>query len=127
MKMRVFFKVYLVLIAILFPSTLWMEITDDQVSGVTDFLDYIFWFIGILAVVGYSFKKNILSAVFWKTFLPFIVGWDVFISYYEIKSNPEFFTEEFGLGFVIGVIVIGFLILLPQYIAIYLYGYKRNT
>ena len=127
MKFRIFLKIYLVLIVFLFPFTLWMEATDDQASRITDVLDYVFWLIAIIGVVGYSYQKTILSASFWKKYLPFVIGWDAFIVYYEVTSDPELFTDEFGLGFVVAIVLIGFLILLPQYIAIYLYGYKTNT
>ena len=44
-------------------------------------------------------------------------------------SDPDLYTEEYGTGIVIFTSIIYFALVIPEYIAIYLYGYKkiRNT
>lgn len=102
---------------------------DGEPLEAIDYFDYIFWSLALTGVFGYSFSKKILSISFWKFFLPFIVTWDFYILYDVIIDDPEILSDEYGIWFVMFISISYFLFMLPEYIAIYLYGYKntKNT
>lgn len=105
---------------LLFPITLFIEISDNQPSDLIDFLDYLLWAIALLGVWAYSYQKKIFSRQFWKYFLPTIFFWDVLISHREIKSDPGLLESMFL------VIIILLLFLIPEYLALYRYAYKSD-
>ncbi len=108
--------------AVLFPIVFWFELTDDEFSEALDYFDYLFWLIALIGVFGYCYGKRILTKKFWQIFLPFIIIWDLFIAFYEIDLEPEL-QEPILLSI---VIIIYFVILLPEYIGLYLYSYKNQ-
>jgi len=117
-----FLKIYLWLMVISIPVLLTFEITDTETLEIMDFLDYFFWAIALVGVFGYCYGKKLLTQKFWKTYLPFVVIWDLFISYTEIHNDPEF-SDPILLSV---VIILGLIIILPEYIGLYQYGYKTN-
>ena len=107
---------------ILFPIILAFEITDDEPSDILDFMDYIFWLITLFGVLGYCYKINILTKTFWKSYLPFMIIWDLFIVFRDVLSDPELQDPYFYIF----LVVFGLLFIFPGYIGVYLYGYKAN-
>lgn len=93
---------------------------DEEPSRLIDYLDSLFWIVSILGVFGYAFQKEILNVKFWKVFLPFIVVWDIFI----IIDTLDGILEISEPMLIIGIVIMYAGILIPQYIGLYLYGYK---
>jgi len=121
MKHKKFLKVYLWSMALLFLGTFWLELTDDEPSDIVDYLDYVFWLTALLGVFGYCYCKKIFANAFWKLYLPFIVIWDSFVIFRVICSDAELQKPELLAVFMVVYIIV----LLPEYVVIYLYGYKN--
>lgn len=126
MKHLVFFKFYFWLTVLIFPIGLWSDVTDGEPLIIIDYFDYLFWGVAITGVFGYCYSKNILNVTFWRVFLPFIILWDLYVIYYFIIDDPEILLGEYSLGFVVFMVLLYLLLTLPEYIAIHLYGHKRN-
>jgi len=119
MKFNTFIKIYLWIVGALLLTMLAFELTDDEPSDLTDYLDYIFWIIALMGVWGYCYSKKIFTNLFWKYYLPFIVLWDFFIIFIEVSDEPELQDP----AFLVFLLLIYLIILIPEYTAIYLYGY----
>lgn len=107
---------------IIFPLILIFEITDSKPSGILDYLDYMFWATALLGVFGYCYEKKIANKKFWKVYLPVVVIWDLFIGNRDIQNYPELS----GTIYLFFATIIIFIIILPEYIGLYLYGYREN-
>lgn len=80
--------------------------------------------IGALAgVYGYSYRKVILTSNAWKVIFLFVIAVDIY-------GLSRVFTDDIELPpFTTGAVVrmvLGQLIMLPQYIALFLYGWKSH-
>ena len=89
-------------------------------SDAFDYFDYLMWLIGLVGIYGYTFKKTIFGSGFWRYFLPVLVVWDAFITFREFIS--EFKLE--GEPYLYLLIILYIIILIPEYIGLYLYGFK---
>ncbi len=107
---------------ILLPILLTFEITDGEPSDILDYLDYILCSTALLGVFGYCYEKKIGSKKFWKAYLPALIIWDFFIGYRDIKNDPDL-SEPILLCL---IIIVCLIIILPEYIGLYLYGYREN-
>jgi len=108
---------------VLFLIVVASETTGSNPCGPVDYIDYIFSIIALSGVYGYCYGKKILSEIFWKSYLPFIVIWDLFIAYSAIQSNQEIVSCPIYLYL---YIILHIVFLLPEYIGLYLYGYSQN-
>lgn len=122
MKYMKFFKFYLWLMVLLCPIVIWSEITDNEVSDIIDYMDYVFWLIALLGIFGYCYGKKIFTEQFWKAYLPFLIIWDLFVGFRDIRSDPEF---QEPILFCI-VIILYLIFILPEYVGLYLYSYKNK-
>ncbi len=78
--------------------------------------------ISLLGIFGYSFQKEFLKAKFWKFFLVFVIGWDIFVTIYSIRDMSEMSDSML----IIGGLIIYIVVLIPKYIGLYLYAYKYS-
>lgn len=84
----------------------------------------VLWFIGIF---GYGHSKNIFPPILWVFFLALLIGLDVIgvielITEFEkgklSSEDAPYFTILYGFLFILS---------LPAYLAIYLYGFERDA
>lgn len=118
--MSTWWKVYFWIIAAQVVGTPIAAIHTSDLT-VKDLIDWVFVVVGVTGLFGFVYNKHIGDKRLWKVFLPVFIAWDVFIrlispSYSE--SNPE-------LSYYIAAILL-FAILVPQYIALYRYGYRNS-
>jgi hypothetical protein len=73
------------------------------------------WLIGLVGVYSYTFKKTIFGSEFWRYFFPVLVVWDAFITFREFISEFKLEGEPY---------LYALIILIPEYIRLYLYGFK---
>ncbi|MCU7920517.1 MAG: hypothetical protein KZQ95_19500 [Candidatus Thiodiazotropha sp. (ex Epidulcina cf. delphinae)] len=99
--------------AILYPEVMRLEIVD--------YIDLGFAMLALLGVFGYAFKKAVLNQSVWKVYLLFIILWD--ISFTVLRD--EWIGGE-DLMYEILSLVIMALILIPQYVAIFRYGFRSK-
>lgn len=122
MKFKKFIKYYLWIGIVLLPACIVFELIDDESFGIVDFLDYAFCVVAIVGMWGFSYGKDILVQQFWKVFSIFIIAWDVFVAFDTISSDPEYHKPFFIVFFLIVYLII----VLPEYVSLYLYGFKRK-
>ena len=111
MAMKVFWKVYFWLVALLWV----ISITDItwQVLSLRDAINIPLSWIALVGVFGYAYRRKLISQNFWKFCFFLIVGWDVLY----FSALTEFTKGQMGILLVLG---------LPQYIALYLYGLRST-
>ena len=110
--MLVFYAIYVAAV-IWFPEEMELEAVD--------YIDFVFAAFSLVGVFGFAFKKTVLSQSTWKVYLPFIILWD--ISYSALRDEwvggEELIYETMALGLMA-------LILIPQYVAIFRYGFRSK-
>jgi hypothetical protein len=94
-----------------------------KVATFFDYADIIISLIALLGLFGYSFQRKIYARKLWSTWFIVIIIWDV--------VHNMFITKLLGLAqnniqFGLAEYLLGMLIVLPEYIALYLYGYKST-
>jgi hypothetical protein len=75
----------------------------------------------MLGLFGYCFSVALLTRPFWRTFLIFYVVWNVLYYYLTGVDLIQGMTREV---FIIAQ-AFGWLLAIPSYIALYLYGAKK--
>ncbi len=98
------------------------EFSAGQTPELTVAADYIFTLLGWFGVFGYVYGKTLFSRKFWQVFLPFIVVWDIFIASREFTAR----TDVDDVFLLLGYSAIGILMVLPEYVGLYLYGYRER-
>jgi hypothetical protein len=84
--------------------------------------DYIFTLLAWCGVFGYAYDRTLFSRRFWQVYLPFIVCWDIFGVYRYITASGDSADVLFAVGY--GALII--LIVVPEYIGLYLYGFRER-
>ena len=85
-------------------------------SGIWDIIDLL---ISMGALVGfflYAYQKRFLNATFWKIYFPLHIIWDFS---FNLIIDPRVSGNAFD-----AMVFIGFLFIIPVYIAIYLYAFR---
>jgi len=92
-------------------------------SGATlfDFVDVIISLIALLGLFGYSFQRKIYNVRLWRTWLFVIVIWDVV---YNLLLTHTVGVAQIQIKLSLVEYMLTMLIILPEYIALFLYGYK---
>jgi len=126
MKFTKFMKFYFWAAVVLYIAGTVSGLTIDSSD---DFFKYklyvdLLWFVGLF---GYSYSKNIFAPFFWVLFLPLLIGLDIIdvIETITIFEEGKMDSED-AAPFVI-VYTLIFLLSVPAHIAIYLYGFERDT
>ena len=89
---------------------------------VYDYLDVPMQIILLAGIYGYSYKQRIGNVGFWRKWLPLVILWDLagLLIHYEPSQDNE---NTILMGVVIYIL---YLIIIPAYIAIYLYSHKSE-
>ncbi len=116
-------KIYFWFIVILIS----MSFFDTFMLGMSyvDFFDLAFTIISCIGFFGFIYKKTFFSKAFWKKWLFIIIIWDII--YNTLLQDYSELISEFSDLSTIEILVsmaIGIMIIIPYYVAIYLYGYK---
>lgn len=92
-----------------------------------DIVNLILTLIGVIAFYGFVFKVPILNRQFWKIYFPISVLWylfnTIFFLYLHFLSNA---LNKLPLLYVVEINILIFLVSLPYYIGLYLYGYNAE-
>lgn len=86
-----------------------------------DVVDYATWIISLAGVFGFAYSKTILHKRVWQVWLPLAVGWDLVTLARQYSSAG---TDPVSLVFVL--VIVG-LLFVPEYVALYLYGYRSDS
>ncbi|OGW26198.1 MAG: hypothetical protein A2X59_03110 [Nitrospirae bacterium GWC2_42_7] len=111
--MIIFWKIYFWLLTILL-------IIGSITDGFSSYWDIVGLPLDICAFVGffsYAYRKKIFNKIFWKSFLPIYIIWDVT---YNLVIYPKYSEEPVEIIY----ILIGYIFIVPLYIALYRYAFK---
>ncbi len=117
-------KVYVWLLAVaLFISYLAILVSSP---ALVDFIDIPISIVAWLGLFAFAYRKRLAVAKFWQAWFFVIVIWDiVYNGYFHLYLGIG--QQIDGVGSVEAREVLFSLILLtPEYVALYLYGYKRT-
>ena len=120
-KKNIWWQRYLAVIVFFFLVALYIGFDSGELSESTYFLDLVFWFISIIGVTGFVYDKQILHIIFWKTYLPLIIAWDLWIVFRNFSDG----VEQPG-GILVGAGFIVLLIKVPEYFALFYYAFRPN-
>ena len=121
LRRSIWWKIYFFLITILSFLGLSSYITADN-SGFPEYLSLFSLVVGTAGLFGYCFLKKILFPKFWMVFLVLYFLYGIlymFISKVDLRmgmSDTEFYIS----------IVIGYVISIPGYFALFSYGRVKN-
>lgn len=88
-----------------------------------DVVDYTTWIISLTGVFGFAYSKPLVHKRLWQTWLPLAIAWDLAtLARQHLSDMSE--TEPVSLVFVL--VVVGVLFV-PEYVALYLYGYRSDS
>jgi hypothetical protein len=89
-----------------------------------DVLDIPISLIALVGVFGYAYKRKIIGERFWQFWLFVAIGWDILVhgALEDFSDLGEISTIEIGIGLAVAALLI-----LPQYIALYLYGFRSTA
>lgn len=123
---RIGWKIYLIAIFLLASWTLLDELTESSQFDLISFADQIFLFSGFVGVFGYSFRRRLFQPKFWRTLLPIVVVWDIWLG---LDSFKEFHSvlnqDEVWIAYM--ALVFALVLIVPTYVALYLYGYRSRN
>jgi len=114
----VFWKIYFWLLTIAYALMFGSEVfkgTLDLLHG----LDYMLSWVGLVGFFGYIYKRRFFKPVFWKVYFPIQLIWDLVLSIKFMPQSP--------VVLVIITLTLGFILLLPLYIALFKYAYRFDN
>jgi hypothetical protein len=115
-------RIYLWLMSVLFVIALAATLVEAAEDSLVDLLDYAGWGISLVGVFGYAYSRPIWSRRLWRWWLPIILVWDLCILPRQL-SKEDFASDAPTL---IATILVSVLLVLPQYVALYRYGYEEG-
>jgi hypothetical protein len=109
---RLFWKIYFWFIfAILILSYI-----SEGISGTWGIIDLVMSSGALAGLFLYGYKKKLFAPIFWKTYFVVFIVWDIS---YNLIIEPKSRGEAFET-----ITLLGFLFVIPIYIALYLYAFK---
>jgi hypothetical protein len=110
---KLYFLVFTILL--LFAYSHEFDVTDRH-KGILLF-DTVITFFSLIGLFGLAFRTDIFSAYLWRRFFYFFIAWDFILNFVILPwLNPQ------ALAWV--SYSVGFIVFLPNYVAVYLYGHK---
>jgi hypothetical protein len=119
--MKIGWKIYFIILSFLLLIAYFDIISKG--STFFDYLDIIISLIALLGLFGYSFRKQIFEMRLWQTWLFVIVNWDILYNL-VLTHTLGVAQNNIKLGFI--EYIISVFMVLPEYIALYLYGFKSS-
>lgn len=87
-----------------------------------DVVDYGTWLFSLVGVFGFAYSKIIVSKRLWQVWLPIVVLWDIGVLAKEYIYEPV----EMESWFLVLMVIMAGILILPEYLALYFYGYRSN-
>lgn len=117
---------WLLVILVIFAEASLFFFSESE-AALVDYIDIPFTVISLIGLCAFSYDKKLFSERFWRYWLGGAILWDLSYSY--------IFTQYLGIsGFVpaeyevsLWELAIGRLLTIPLYIALYLYGFRRES
>ncbi len=98
------------------------ERMESKPSHSVDIIGYGTWMFSLLGMFGFAYDKVVLRDIVWRCWLPAVILWDAWI------IGLDLFSEVNGIDVTFGIIasLLIFVISMPEYVALYLYGFRSN-
>jgi hypothetical protein len=118
---KIFFWIFMPLACLSF----WSVIVDAESSYIDKLGEVIVYSLIGLGLFGFAYNKKIFTMLFWRYFIPFAIGWDI---YTLVGQDWAVFSEnEMAVYIVIGMTLIGLgTMLFFQYFGLYKYAYQSR-
>lgn len=120
-------KAYFWLTALLMTGAVFFALQYSQSPAWTDVVGYGTWLVSLIGVFGFAYSRTIINERLWQTWFPIVVLWDVGVLVtqyvYEPLEMEPWLMNPWLLT--VAAIITGILVL-PEYVALYLYGYRSN-
>jgi hypothetical protein len=118
---KIFFWIFMPLACLSF----WSVIVDAESSYIDKLGEVIVYSLIGLGLFGFAYNKKIFTMLFWRYFIPFAIGWDI---YTLVSQDWAVFSEnEMAVYIVIGMTLIGLgTMLFFQYFGLYKYAYQSR-
>ena len=120
MNLRYLWKVYFFISLIILLVSPFYYVIEPNTFTIKDAIDYVVWSIGLLGLFGFAYQRRIINVLFWKVWFFILVVWDISFTINSFIEEP---VEFDSLSIFIAVMIF-IVLILPQYFAIYLFGYK---
>lgn len=98
-------------------------VSYEEIPTPSDLVDYGTWLFSLIGVFGYAYSIGIIRKPLWQAWLPIVVLWDIGSMAYQQMHDPI----EMEPWFIVIIALIAAIMLLPEYLALYLYGYRSNS
>jgi hypothetical protein len=115
MVWKIYFWVLTVLLVVLYVLTL-----SSSDVAVYYYLDVPVSVLGLVGLYGYAFKKRLVHANFWKVWFIIVVLWDIFFNL-VLPARALIEMQDIIVLVICGAIII------PEYVALYLYGFRSRA
>lgn len=90
--------------------------STEGIGGIWGIIDLLISIVALAGLFLYAYKKSFLNSAFWKAYLPLFIIWDFT---YNLIIEPSVSGTTFE-----PIALVGFLFLVPIYIALYLYAFR---
>jgi hypothetical protein len=127
--MQIFWKAYFFFWLVLSSSIVWAPYVlpiEIEPWGFFEYVEALLWPVGLLGLYGFAFNRGFGKAVYWKViFLIILVVELGYPTVCLIEEWPAIIGEmgsEFG-----PFLLAGFVLVVPFYLALYLYGWRSKT
>jgi hypothetical protein len=105
---KIYFWVFIIILALAYIS--------EGIGGFWGFADLLISSGALAGLFLYGYKKRLFNTIFWKVFFLFYVVWDFS---YNLIIEPQSRGGDFHV-----IALLGFLFVVPIYIALYLYAFR---
>jgi hypothetical protein len=119
---KFWWKTYIWLMAVLFAAAVSIDLYYYESRDILDIIFYGTWLFSLVGVFGFAYSKIIMSKRLWQFWLPIVVLWDAGLLVNQFIYEPL----EMEPWFLVSVVVITGIMMLPEYLALYFYGYRSN-
>jgi hypothetical protein len=119
---KFWWKVYFCLAALFAVASIWVVAGGEQAVSAIDVADFGWWTISLVGVFGFAFSKAIGRSEVWKVWLPLAVIWELGIFAYDYVYE----SERLDLWLTVLVVLTVAVLIIPQYVALYLYAYRSE-
>lgn len=119
-----FWRIYSVALALILLPT--YSIIMKVSPGIFDYLDMIISVGALMGFIGYAYEFRIISMTLWKVYFFLAIAWDLFYNILismvlNLAVHLPFEEKTTWVG-----VLVSFAIIIPEYIALFLYGYKSE-
>lgn len=89
----------------------------SETAKIPDFLDIPISLVALVGLFGYAYNKKIGKRRFWQFWLLLLIPWDILYNFFLAK-HPD--VPKI-------LVVVGIVLFLPEYIALYRYSFTRRV